>query len=135
MGRHRSGSAGAPEYASKPPALKRGPPGPGLAQPGTPLRRARRTRGRDAPPRCQALPARSILPATGRRHYYDSAPTNRARASTVAVSILAGPLDQARLGRSEPGGDGLPGPPAEQVSAAQLSARRCRLLRATCDSQ
>jgi hypothetical protein len=33
--------------------------------------------------------------AGGQRHYYDSAPTNCARASTIAVTILAGPLNYA----------------------------------------
>lgn len=31
--------------------------------------------------------------AAGQRHYYSSAPTNCAKASTIAVAILAGPLN------------------------------------------
>ncbi|MFJ4654469.1 hypothetical protein ACIP5Y_24630 [Nocardia sp. NPDC088792] len=31
--------------------------------------------------------------AAGQRHYYDSAPTNCASTSTIAVTIIAGPLN------------------------------------------
>lgn len=31
--------------------------------------------------------------AAGQRHYYDSGPTNCAKAGTIAVTILAGPLN------------------------------------------
>nr|WP_051153416.1 hypothetical protein [Nocardia niigatensis] len=31
--------------------------------------------------------------AAGQRHYYDSAPTNCASAGTIAVTIVAGPLN------------------------------------------
>ncbi|MFJ4654879.1 hypothetical protein ACIP5Y_26705 [Nocardia sp. NPDC088792] len=31
--------------------------------------------------------------AAGQRHYYDNAPTNCAGAGTIAVTILAGPLN------------------------------------------
>ena len=31
--------------------------------------------------------------AAGQRHYYDKGPTNCGRASTIAVTILAGPLN------------------------------------------
>jgi hypothetical protein len=33
--------------------------------------------------------------AGGQRHYYDSANTNCAKTSTIAVTILAGPLNYA----------------------------------------
>lgn len=33
--------------------------------------------------------------AGAQRHYYDSSPSNCARASTVAVTVLAGPLNYA----------------------------------------
>lgn len=33
--------------------------------------------------------------AAGQRHYYDSTPTNCAGAGTIAVTILAGPLNYA----------------------------------------
>ncbi len=33
--------------------------------------------------------------AAGQRHYYDSTPTNCASAGTIAVTILAGPLNYA----------------------------------------
>ena len=31
--------------------------------------------------------------AAGQRHYYDNGPTNCAKAGTIAVTILAGPLN------------------------------------------
>ncbi|WP_067686637.1 hypothetical protein [Nocardia jejuensis] len=33
--------------------------------------------------------------AAGQRHYFDDAPTNCAGASTIAITILAGPLNYA----------------------------------------
>ncbi|WP_174564452.1 hypothetical protein [Nocardia inohanensis] len=33
--------------------------------------------------------------AAGQRHYFDSAPTNCAGAGTIAVTVIAGPLNYA----------------------------------------
>ena len=35
--------------------------------------------------------------AAGQRHYYDSSTTNCAKASTIIVTILAGPLNYASV--------------------------------------